>query len=259
MLIDSIHPPTITVHRAQLAFRGVTLFENLDFTLPAGKWTCLLGPSGIGKTTLLRLIANLVSDDNTLLNADINSDASLPLKDQIAYLAQSDLLLPWLTVLDNVMLQARLRYHTASERKLLKEKALDLLRQINLQHAAHLYPRQLSGGMRQRAALARTLLEDKPVVLMDEPFSSVDAITRYNLQTLAADLLRNRTVLLVTHDPLEALRLANHIYIMSGSPATLNETLLLDDETPRDPSSPRMIELQAHLYQSLATLYEMKS
>ncbi len=112
-------------------------------------------------------------------------------------------------------------------------------------------PATLSGGQRQRAALARTLMEGRPVVLMDEPFSAVDAITRARLQELAARLLRGRTVLLVTHDPLEALRLGHRIHVMAGRPALLGAAMEPPEETPRDATDPSLRELHLELLAQL--------
>jgi putative hydroxymethylpyrimidine transport system ATP-binding protein len=113
-------------------------------------------------------------------------------------------------------------------------------------------PAQLSGGMRQRVALARTLMEDRPIVLMDEPFSALDAITRYRLQELAAELLAERTALLVTHDPLEALRLGHAVYVISGEPARLGPVTVPLGAPPRDPTAARLLRLQAELIRELA-------
>jgi putative hydroxymethylpyrimidine transport system ATP-binding protein len=250
--------PSIHIHEANLAFRDVVLFNDLNLTLQGGRCTCLLGPSGIGKSTLLRLIAGLITPttsarEHTRISARIQVDNDQPVSTQIAYMAQQDLLLPWLTVLDNVLLGARLRQTVNASKR---EAATDLLNRLGLSHAKSLYPHQLSGGMRQRTALARTLMEDKPIVLMDEPFTALDTITRFKLQTLAAELLQNRTVLLVTHDPLEALRLADEIYIMSGQPATLRAPLELNTRTPRDPADPALLALQAQLLHELTQSYQ---
>ena len=113
-------------------------------------------------------------------------------------------------------------------------------------------PARLSGGMRQRVALARTLMEDRPIVLMDEPFSALDAITRYQLQALAAELLAGRTVLLVTHDPLEALRLGHRVQVMAGAPARLGEALEPAGAPPRDVADPALLNLQADLLERLS-------
>jgi putative hydroxymethylpyrimidine transport system ATP-binding protein len=256
-----IKAPSIHIRNAYLAFRDTVLFDQLNLTLPGGKCTCLLGPSGIGKSTLLRLIAGLIttetaSHEKTVIRAEISCDSDLPLSKQIAYMAQTDLLLPWLNVLDNVLIGSRLRHEPREKRTRLKEQAKELLHTVGLSNALELYPRQLSGGMRQRVALARTIIENKPIVLMDEPFSALDTITRYKLQTMAADLLRNRTVLFITHDPLEALRLADEIFIMSGQPAQLHAPLELNTPTPRDSGEPRLLELQAALLHELTSSYE---
>jgi putative hydroxymethylpyrimidine transport system ATP-binding protein len=248
--MQNITAPSILIRHAHLAFQDRALFDNLNLTLQGGKWTCLLGPSGVGKSTLLRMIAGLITpeiatQEKTVITANITCDNNLPLSKQIAYMAQTDLLLPWLTVLQNVLLGARLRQEGGQQEACLTEKANDL------------FPRQLSGGMRQRVALVRTMIEDKSIVLMDEPFSALDTITRYKLQTLAADLLKDRTVLFITHDPLEALRLADEIFIMSGFPAQLHAPLELNTPTPRDPAEPRLLVLQAELLHELTRSYEV--
>lgn len=250
-----IQSPTIAVKDAYLAFHGNILFENLNLTLKSGKWTCLLGPSGIGKSTLLRLIANL-SSPGTILHADIQCDNEIALTKQIAYMAQTDLLLPWLSVLDNVLIGTRLRPCSSIDRTNTKKYAKELLAMVGLQDAEALLPHSLSGGMRQRTALVRTIIENKPVILMDEPFSALDVITKLKLQNLAAELLHGRTILFVTHDPLEALRLADDIYIMSGKPAVLHAPLKLDSPTPRDPGDSELITLQKKLFDELSKAHE---
>lgn len=239
---------SVTVRAGQLAFDSSILFENLDFTLKEGGWTCLLGPSGVGKTTLLRLIAGLIP-----LARDVTIDCSdhQALTGRTAYMAQQDLLLPWLSVLENVRLGLRLRGIEGSSKTDL-ERAKHLLNQVGLLANADDLPNKLSGGMRQRAALARTLMEDRPVVLMDEPFSSLDAITRIRLQELAAQLLVGRTVLLVTHDPLEALRLGDQIYVLSGRPVSIADPLEIAGSKPRDLHDPTVLEGQADLLDRLA-------
>ena len=134
-------------------------------------------------------------------------------------MAQQDLLLPWLGALDNVLLGYRLRGVSRAELKRLRERGRELLDRVGLGGREGDLPATLSGGMRQRVALARTLMEDRPVVLMDEPFSALDAITRFRLQDLAAEMLAGRTVLLVTHSPSEAVRLGHRLYVLSGQPA----------------------------------------
>lgn len=191
-------------------FAGQSVFRDLYLDIPPAQWTCLLGPSGVGKTTILRLIAGLA--EGARFSGTIEADDSRALLDRIGYMAQTDLLFPWLDVLGNVMLGAKLRGETADP-----DRAADLIRRVGLQDHVSKRPGALSGGMRQRAALARTLMEDRPVILLDEPFSALDARTRAEMQELAAELLAGRTVLLVTHDPAEAARLGQHIHLMQSN------------------------------------------
>ena len=200
------------------------LFSDLNFTLKRGQWTSLLGRSGAGKSTLLQLIAGL------------HPEYSSPVKGQVAYMAQEDGLLPWLTTLDNALLHQRLtnrRLMTKGDRYTQREKAIQWLNAFGLSKQLHARPDQLSGGMRQRVALARTLLCDQAIILMDEPFSKLDAVTRRQLQDLAHTALKDRTVLLVTHDPLEALRLSDTIHVLRGQPASLSQSIQPQGLAPR--------------------------
>ena len=203
-----------------------------------------MGVSGVGKTTLLRLLAGL-EHNNRECDFQITSHKSLLGK--VAYMAQGDLLLPWLTVIDNVIIGARLRGE-----KILKDRAYTMLEKVGLADNADEMPSSLSGGMRQRAALARTLMEDRPIVLMDEPFSSLDMLTKVRLQDLAAEILQGKTVLMVTHDTFEAYRLSNDICILSGCPAYLDKIIKLLGPTPRDIQSQEVLEGQAELLRYLS-------
>ncbi len=240
-------PPAVIVEAARLSFGAEILFDDLEFTLEGGGWTCLLGPSGVGKTSLLRAIAGLAPMS---AGTRISCSDGRPLAGRAAYMAQQDLLLPWLSLLDNVALGARLRGARRGD-PALRRRARALLARVGLDDRQDDRPAACSGGMRQRAALARTLLEDRPVVLMDEPFSALDAITRARLQALAAELLVGRTVLLVTHDPQEALRLADRIHVMSGKPARLDRALEPPGPAPRDPADPVLLARQAELLRRL--------
>jgi len=242
-------PLSVTVHAARVTHGGEALFDGLDITLAAGRWTCLLGTSGVGKSTLLHLILGLKETEQRAGGGDtVTCSDGLPLAGRAAFMAQTDLLLPWLTALDNVNLGRRLRgSHDGGE-----VEARALLDQVGLAANAGDRPATLSGGMRQRVALARTLMENRPVVLMDEPFSALDAITRIKLQNLAAELLRGRTVFLVTHDPLEALRLGHRIHVMAGRPARLGEAMEPAGSPPRNVDDRQLLEIQGDLLCRLA-------
>lgn len=245
MSSSSSPPPSVTVRAARLVYGGVPLFDDLEFTLPAGEWTCLVGPSGVGKSTLLRLVAGLAPPST---GSSVGCGDGRPAIGRVAYMAQQDLLLPWLDVLGNVALGHRLRGEGGAA---VRRRAQAILESLGLGGRGGDRPSALSGGMRQRAALARTLLEDRPVVLLDEPFSALDAATRVRLQSLFAERLRGRTVLLVTHDPLEALRLGHRVYVMAGRPARLGEPLEPAGVPPRDLHDPALLSFQADLLERL--------
>ncbi len=242
-------PPAIIISGVSLSFAGAYLFEGMDLNLPAGLLSALLGPSGVGKSSLLRLIAGLEEFEPGGRVEFVANGAERPAKSStnIAYMAQQDLLLPWLDALGNVMLGARLRRERPD-----RARARDLLARVGLADYERALPATLSGGMRQRVALARTLMEERSVVLMDEPFSALDAITRLRLQELAADLLRGCTILLVTHDPLEALRIGERIFIMAGRPAHLSEVPPPAGKTPRDPADAALLSHHAELLRRLS-------
>ncbi len=228
--------PSLSVRDARIAFGGYLVADRLSFEAPAGQTTCLLGRSGVGKTSLLRHLAGLLP----------GTTRAAPL----AYMAQQDRLLPWLGVLDNVLLGYRLRGDEAA-RRAAEPRARALLTEVGLGGRLNALPRTLSGGMRQRAALARTLCEDRPVILMDEPFAQLDAVTRLDLQDLAVRLLAGRTAVLVTHDPLEALRVGHEVRILYGSPFTLGPAIVPPGPMPRDPADPALLALQARLIRDL--------
>lgn len=240
--IQSDKPPTIIVNNASFFDGPSCYFDNLNLTLPAGTWSCLLGKSGVGKSSLIKIIAGLLPS-----KVQIQTSDNLPLQGRISYMAQQDLLMPWLTVLDNALLGYRLR---REKHHSLREKAIYLLEQVGLKEKTKAYPHELSGGMRARAALVRTIMENKPLVCMDEPFSALDAITKLEIQQLAFDLLKNKTVLLVTHEPWEALRLGHNILIMAGNPVGI-VSLPIFPETPRELANPALIPYYQQILQVL--------
>jgi putative hydroxymethylpyrimidine transport system ATP-binding protein len=237
--------PEIEIEGLSFGYDGSLLFDNFSFSIAAGQWTCLLGPSGCGKSTLLRLISGSLTEG---VDGRILFDKQLRKRGQVAWMAQKDLLLPWLPVLQNVLLGARLR-GTLSED--CRRRALALIDAVGLAHQAETLPDALSGGMRQRIALLRTLMEARSVILMDEPFSALDAITRLKLQSLAARLVKGATVLLVTHDPWEALRLGHRIYIMKERPVRLSGAFQPPGAPPRTPDREEMASMYTRLLDQL--------
>lgn len=237
--------PDISLRDVSFSFNHKPLFHALNFTIKGGQWTCLLGPSGSGKSTLLRIISGSLRDS---LSGEITWGKGKSLSGHVAWMSQDDLLLPWLRVVENVCLGARLRGEFSPA---VRRRAMTFLAQAGLSDCTGALPAELSGGMRQRVAVLRTLMEDRPVILMDEPFSALDSLTRLNLQDLAAQLLSRTTVLLVTHDPLEALRLGHRIHVMTGRPARISEGLVPPGLPPRDPGGQDIASLQAELLRRL--------
>ncbi len=236
-------PPGLILSNLALDFAGRAVFENLSLLIPAGKCTALLGPSGVGKTSLLRIIAGL----ELPVAGSVAATDGAPLPGRIAYMAQHDLLLPWASALANVTIGAKLRREKPDF-----ERAAALLARTGLAGRECALPHELSGGMKSRVALARTLYEDRPIVLMDEPFSALDAITRARIQELAAELFAGRTVLLITHDPQEAARLAHNLLVLAGDPARLAAPLAMAGEPPRATDDPILLQTQGRLLRALS-------
>jgi putative hydroxymethylpyrimidine transport system ATP-binding protein len=237
----SASAPAITVEGE--GFSGdARLFAPLTLSLPATRWTGLLGASGVGKSTLLRVIAGL--ETGVRFVGRVRAGDGLSLTGRVALMAQNDLLVPWRDILGNVTIGATLR-GTRPDR----DRAMALLERVGLADHAHKRPHMLSGGQRQRAALARTLMEDRPVILLDEPFSALDARMRAQMQELAGELLAGRTVLLVTHEPAEAARLSHAAWLMSARGL---EALELPETPPvRDLDDPDFLAAQAALFARL--------
>ncbi|MDT0684592.1 ABC transporter ATP-binding protein [Roseicyclus sp. F158] len=234
-------PPALRL-AGSAAIGGGTIFGPLALEAPAGEWTCLLGPSGVGKSTVLRLLAGL--RDEVLFAGEAVAGDGEALSGRVALMGQTDLLMPWLNVTANVTLGARLR-----GRKEQRDRALEVLERVGLSSHAAKRPTALSGGQRQRVALARTLMEDRPVVLLDEPFSALDARSRALMQDLAADLLAGRTVLHVTHDTAEAARLGHHVLLMRDGGIT--SVTPPPGPIPRRYDAPETLDFQGRLLRML--------
>jgi NitT/TauT family transport system ATP-binding protein len=207
----------------------VLALKQVDLSIADGEFLALLGPSGCGKTTLLKILAGLESASGGRVAID-GVTVTEP-SDRVGFVFQSAVLLPWRTILSNVLLPVEVsgRIDAASE-----EKARALLSMTGLADFAHHYPRQLSGGMRQRAAICRALLRDPDVLFMDEPFGALDAMTRDSMNEELYALWRRsgKTVVFVTHDMAEAVRLSGRIAVMSARPGRIEK--LVDTGFDRD-------------------------
>ncbi len=236
--------PPIRLEDLSFSFPDSPVFSRLNLNIEGGLCTCILGPSGCGKSTLLRLISGSAGLE---YSGNIRFDG-VSQNENIAWMAQKDLLLPWMSVLDNILLGARLRGNITPDKK---EKAENLLNAAGLNGCRKKHPDELSGGMRQRVALLRTLMEERPIILMDEPFSALDALNRVRLQNLTVDLIHGATVLLVTHDPMEALRIGDRIHVLSGNPARAGDVIVPPGPKPRNVANTSIASLNAQLLDQL--------
>jgi putative hydroxymethylpyrimidine transport system ATP-binding protein len=239
--------PSINFTNVSLSLGDKPLFDKLSMTIEGGRCTCILGPSGCGKSTLLRMISHTTT---LVYQGTIRIGSHTAGEGKIAWMSQNDLLLPWLSLLDNVLLGAKLRKEESS---LHRAKARALLREAGLVEYEDALPDTLSGGMRQRGALLRTLMEERPVLLMDEPFSALDALARMKLQNLSAKLTHKSTVLLVTHDPMEALRMGHKVLVLSNRPTQVKSVVSLAGTPPRNVDD---AQIQAHFSGLLGQLMD---
>lgn len=223
---------------------SATVLEGMDLAVPRGEFCCVFGPSGCGKTTLLNLVAGFLAPDSGTLTLD-GRRVTRPGPDRCVVF-QEDALFPWLTVRENVAfgLSARGVAGRAAEERILR--FLDL---VGLASYKDHLPREISGGMKQRVSLARVLVLEPRVLLMDEPFASLDAQTRREMQDLLAGLwtATGKTVLFVTHDVEEAVTLADRIVVLDSHPGRIREEILVPLSRPRDPDSPEFHQIMRRL------------
>jgi NitT/TauT family transport system ATP-binding protein len=218
---------------------GRTALDGFDLTVAQGEFLCLLGPSGCGKSTLLSMLAGFTAADGGEVLVD-GEPVDGPGPDR-GVLFQSPMLFPWLTTLDNVLYGPRARHELDAAAR---EQALDLLDVVGLKDAQHVYPHELSGGMRHRAAFARVLINKPRLLLMDEPFAALDAITRVAMQRFLLNLWQREriTIVFVTHDVEEAALLGDRVCVMSGSPGRTRATIDIDLPRPRSVEDTETIE-----------------
>jgi NitT/TauT family transport system ATP-binding protein len=237
-------PPVISLRGVDKSFGSgkgaVTALRTVDLDVEDGEFVCLIGASGCGKSTILNLVAGL----------DQPSSGTVEVRGRTALMFQESALFPWLTVAANVELPMRLAGVPKSERRARGEQ---LLASVHLDGFAKKRPHQLSGGMRQRGALARAFAQDAEILLMDEPFGALDAMTRDALHTELETLIREQglTVLFVTHNVREAARLGDRIVVLSPRPGRVTATFDVDIARPRRIDSPEVSTLAATVTEQL--------
>jgi NitT/TauT family transport system ATP-binding protein len=213
--------------------QAVEALHNVNFSVEKGEFVSILGPSGCGKSTLLMMCAGLEEiSDGSLMVAE---QAMTGPRDDVGIMFQDPTLLPWKTVLENVLFPARIARVPIEP---VRQRAHTLLRSVGLQSFEEHRPHQLSGGMRQRVSICRALVNDPSILLMDEPFSALDAITRDQMNVLLLDLWQQqlaRTALFITHSIREAVLLSDRIFVMTMRPATIVQDVIVPFSRPRSP------------------------
>ena len=232
------------------------VLEGVSLTVSIGEFVSIIGPSGCGKSTLLNIIAGLDQPDAGTVELD--GDPASQKLGRIGYMQQKDLLMPWRTVLDNAALGLELQ---GTPRRQARRRASELTDLFGLKGFENQYPFALSGGMRQRAAFLRTMLLDQDLMLLDEPFGALDALTRVQMQEWLLDLwgTLGKTIILITHDVDEAILLSDRVYVLTARPAKI--TMVLDVDLPRprnfrQVTQPDFVSLKARL---LTPLHEESS
>ncbi len=227
----------------------IRVLASVSFAVGDGEWLTCLGPSGCGKTTLLRILAGLLEPDAGAVSVE---GTLTPRLGRTAYLPQEDTLLPWRSALDNALLPAEIDGRSPVDARV---EALALFGRFGLLGFEHVYPSQLSGGMRQRVELARTFLSHRSVLLLDEPLGALDPLTRAALQDWLVEMWTElrRTVVLVTHDIEEALLLSDRLLLLTPRPASVREVVPLATlDRPRRRGNPRLVAERARLLALLA-------
>lgn len=222
-----------------------TVIEDLTFSVEAGEVVCIVGPSGVGKTTLLKCLAGLHPVSSGSAAIDGRTISGPPPEMALVFQDYNRSLMPWLTVRKNLMLPLRHMRLSSAE---VKERCDGALEAVGLSHADNQYPWQLSGGMQQRVAIARALAYRPEILIMDEPFASVDAQTRFDLEDLCLKIRRDfdMTILVVTHDIDEAVYLADRVVVLGSKPARVLRVIDIDLPAPRDQITTRSLPEFAH-------------
>ncbi len=230
-------PPILSTRRVCLSFGSPPndrlILRNIDLEVRNGEFVCLIGPSGSGKTTLLRLIAGLIGPTSGSVEFEGNPVTGPSRTRAVVFQDYVNALLPWRTVTRNVELALEVRKVPAAERGAI---IAPLLQKVGLARVADHYPGQLSGGMQQRLQIARCLAQDPRILLMDEPFGALDALTRQSLQDELLRICRDQgvTAIFITHDLEEAIYLGDRVLVLSANPGEIIDQITVDLPRPRD-------------------------
>ncbi|MBN2397956.1 MAG: ABC transporter ATP-binding protein [Deltaproteobacteria bacterium] len=229
-------------------FEDLSVMDGFDLTLRRGGFMTLVGPSGCGKTTFFDILTGVFPKDGGRISW-LGEETS-HLMGRAAYMQQKDLLLPWLSLIDNAILPARIAGADPDESR---EKVLSLFRRLELDGFEGYLPAKVSGGMRQRCALVRTLMFEHELVLLDEPLSALDAITRRGLQGLLLLLQSEfkKTILMITHDIEEALLLSDEVLVLTPMPMRVRERFVLDMPKAGRRTNPDLLRIKEHVLDEL--------
>ncbi|MBC7280886.1 ABC transporter ATP-binding protein [Hoeflea sp.] len=244
--------PALEMTRVSLTLGGTPVLDDISLHVARGEFVSILGPSGSGKSSLFRLLTGALAPDRGGIRVN---GAPLSAQPQaFAFMPQRDALMPWRRIVDNVILGLEVQ---GMDRAEARAKVLPLFATFGLEGFARHYPAQLSGGMRQRAALLRTIVQDRPIQLLDEPFGALDALTRAGMQRWLEQRWQaaHWTTLLVTHDVREAVALSDRIYVFSPRPARVVAAFDVPGPRPRlaRPFTAEAARLEAELLDTLLT------
>ena len=222
--------PVLEVKGVSKSFDGEEIIRNISLELKEGEIVSLLGVSGGGKTTLFNLIAGLTKPDEG--NIYLQGEDVTGKPGNVSYMLQKDLLLPYRTLVDNVALPLTIRGMKKSEAR---EKAAGYFEEFGLEGAEKKYPAEISGGMKQRAALLRTYLFSEKVALLDEPFSALDMLTKASVHEWYLEVMEKikLSTLFITHDIDEAILLSDRIYLLTGKPGSITKEIVIKESKPR--------------------------
>lgn len=223
--------------------------ENISFTIEKGEFVSIIGPSGCGKSTILSLIAQLLQQTDG--DITVNGKSLSKTTTEVGYMLQQDYLFPWKTILNNILLGPKIQKQMTTETI---RQARQLLSDVQLSHTEDDYPAALSGGMRQRIALVRTLMTDPEILLFDEPFSALDYVTKLQLENVVAKLMKTyrKTAILVTHDLAEAISMSDRILLMDTLPGTIKKTFIVPKTLRKiEPFYVRRHEQFQHLFDEI--------